>query len=73
MLLNMLGPDTLSSGEYYDEIKGINHTDLPPDRRKVSTYITTQILAAKPNTCQSKMRSNATPNSHSLNRQSRST
>jgi hypothetical protein len=49
MLLKMLGPATLSSGECYDEIKGINHTDLPPDRRKVSTCNTTQILAAKPN------------------------
>jgi hypothetical protein len=48
ILLNVLAPDTLSSGEYYAEIKGINHTDLAPDRRKVSTYTTTQIPAAKP-------------------------
>jgi hypothetical protein len=48
ILLNMLGPDTLSSGEYYTEVKDINHSDLPPDRRKVSAYATTHILAAKP-------------------------
>jgi hypothetical protein len=46
ILLNMLGPDTLSSGEYYNEVKSLTHTDLPPVRRTVSAY--TAILAAKP-------------------------
>jgi hypothetical protein len=48
ILLNMLGPDTLTSGEYYEEVKSISQADLPADRRKVSPYTTSHILAAKP-------------------------
>jgi hypothetical protein len=48
ILLNTLGPDTLSSGEYYTEIQSITQADLPPDRRKVSAYTASHILTAKP-------------------------
>jgi hypothetical protein len=48
ILLNTLGPDTLSNGEYYTEIKSITQAVLPPDRRRVSAYTTSHILAAKP-------------------------
>jgi hypothetical protein len=48
ILLSMMGPDTLSSGEYYNEVKSLTHADLPPERRKVSAYAASSILTAKP-------------------------
>jgi hypothetical protein len=47
ILLNMLGPDTLTSGDYYAEVQSISQADLHAERRKVSPYTTSHILTAK--------------------------